>query len=322
MMQRLGMRKVCRWCLAIAVVVFCTACTTTNTINRAKEFAQAGITFSDSLDPVLDQSLEAKVRANSMTLDAGRTLMLELCPAGDTQCLEDIQDKLETSLQDQVEKEAKRVQLYRKFRAHTQVLRNYFQTLSSLATSNQPEALGQSAQRLVTQASDLRQAITESDTSIDLGNAPQILVSQVANTFRSKALQRVLKETAPAISIELALQKALLDNLVEQTSSDLELAFQKQDDENINDPFVVSTEPLPPDWADRRFAAARRGLDLNAVGAARKAAGTLQIAFEALVENRLDAASLGGLIQDLNNLATLALEVDRVRNQQQEGGGS
>jgi hypothetical protein len=257
-----------------------------------------------------------------MTLEEGRKQALELCPAVDTMCLQETQDNLEITLFNQTDKEAKRVQLYRVFRAHAQVLRNYFQTLSSLATSDQPEALGQSAQRLVTQAAMLRQAITEGDKSIDLGNTPQILASQVANTFRSKALQKVLKETAPAISTELALQEALLDNLVEQTSSDLALAFQKQDDEKINDPFIVSTKPLPADWANRRLAAARRGLDLNAVDAARKAAGTLRTAFEALVENRLDAASLGGLIQDLNNLATLALEVELVRNQQHKGGGS
>ena len=90
-----------------------------------------------------------------------------------------------------------------------------------------------------------------------------------------------------------------------------------QDDKNINDPYSISTESLPADWAEKRLAAARRGLDLTSVGAARKAAGTLQIAFEALVENRLDASSLGGLIQDLNNLATLALEVQRVRDGEQ-----
>lgn len=308
--------------LALTAAMFSTACTTTSTINRTKEFAQAGITFSDSLGPVLDQSLEAKVRANSMTLEAGRKQALDLCAGGDTACLENVQDTLEAALQEQTAKETQRVQLYRRFRLHAQVLRNYFQTLSSLATSEQPDALGQSAQRLVTQASALRRAIVADAPEIDFGNVPQILTSQVASTFRSKALQKVLQETAPAISVELALQEALLDNLVAQTSSDLALAFQQQDDEKINDPFVMSTKPLPADWAARRFAAARRGLALNAVDAARKAAGTLRTAFDALVENRLDAESLGGLIQDLNNLATLALEIDRAHNQRRQGGVS
>ncbi len=320
--SRAQIQKIFLWNLTLVAVMFCSACTVTNTINHTKEFAQAGITFTDSLDPVLDQSLEANIRANSLTLENGRKQLIETCAAEDDKCLKNTQNMLQDNLNDQIKKETQRVLLYRRFLVHAQVLRNYFQTLSSLATSDQPEALGQSANRLVLQASKLREAITESNNTIDLGDTPNILVKQVANTFKSKALQKVLKDTAPSISTELALQENLLDILAEQTSSDVELLMQVQDDENIKNPFIVSTKPLPANWADRRLAAARRVLDLNAVESARKAARSLRVAFEALAENRLDAASLGVLIQDLNNLATLALEVDRVRNLQQKGGKS
>ena len=318
---RNGMKR--NWSLLFFTAALCSGCGTTTLgtttlLSQANEFAQAGIAFSDSLDPVLDQSLEAKVRANSLLLRKGRQASLELCDSEES-CIQDEQDKFDDSLSKDTENLYERAELYRKFRAHAQVLRNYFQTLASLASSDQADTLGQSAQRLVSQASILRNDILENAQAppIEFGDVPKILVSQVANTFRSKALERVLKETAPAISIELELQTRLLDELTDQTSSDLELAFQIEDDKNINDPFSASTDSLPADWADKRLAAVRRGLDLTSVGAARKAAGTLQTTFEALVENRLDETSLGGLIQDLNNLATLALEVKRVRDEKE-----
>jgi len=300
----------------ILVILFCSGCGSTSLISRTSEFAQTGIAFSDNLDPVLDQSLEAKVRANSLTLRLGRESLLELC-GSDASCIQTSQDQLADELDTDTKNLQKRVKFYRDFRAHSEVLRNYFQTLSSLASSEQPKALGQSAQQLVSQAVTLRDQI-EGNTqapSTDVGDVPKILVSQIASTFRSKALEKVLKATAPQISTELELHSQLLDGLTEQTSSDLELAFQLQDDKDINEPFFASTDQLPADWADKRLAMAQRGLDLTSVGAARKAAGTLKTAFEALVENRLDASSLGGLIQDMNNLATLVLEVERVRNE-------
>jgi len=290
--------------LAVSILscVLTSACASAR-IERASQFARAGIVFTESLPAVYDESLEAKVRASSAALAGAR----KACPPAVDGCREVLRQGLEEDAALLTE----RVELLRAFRRHAGVLRTYFQTLGSLAASEAPAEVGASAGRLVERAQDLRAEITGRGPGIELGDVPERVTGLVVARFQSAALKRALDETAEAMAAELALQRAVLAALADQTRADRELLLARQDEATISRPFL-SEGSLPPDWPERRLAALRRTLDTGSLDAAERAANGLESSFHALVENRLDAQSFAALMRDLNELVALAEAVEKL----------
>jgi hypothetical protein len=300
------------------LIAVSSGCTTAR-IEGTEAFARAGIQFSEVLPAVLDVSLEAKVRANSLTLEATRQLWECADEVGRplradalTACRSERRERLREALADDTRHLEQRVAALRGVRRHAGVLRSYFQALSSLASSDAPEEIGAATGQLVDQAFALRQQIAHTADLPDLEDVPERLAAITLGAFRSGALREALEQTESAIRAELAFQRRLLASLAAQTAADRRVLFDQRDSIEITNAFLAEAA-LPADWPERRLAALRRTLDLGAVEKAEQASRVLGAAFEALVQNRLDAQSLAGLIRDLDELVTLAEASARLR---------
>jgi hypothetical protein len=260
-------------------------------ISQFNAFADAGIKYADLTPAVYDQAFENAVKTDTIVLTESRA---KLSRDARLDAIEGSNANLAT-----------RFDLLAALKAHSANLRSYFIALKALAASDADSGITQATKSIAGSLAKLSDKIKNAQfggVSIDslLGQAVPVIVAK----FKSAALEREMKERAPAIERELALQQAALSAISESMKADLETQFAAQDRDRIVLPYVRQGD-LPADWNDRRLAAFKRRLEIAAVDSAATAATDLHLSFVALAENRLDDGTLALLIGDLDKLVTL-----------------
>lgn len=272
-------------------------------VNQFKNFAEAGIAYSDSVATLTKQAGEAAVDADSLILT---TMREGLAPEKRGQEVIEHDDLLK-----------ERFVILGVLRRHAQLLKSYFVSLAALADSNAPSDIGASTGQMVSSIETLGNEIkksqkigSEADASY-AGGAAKMIVAH----FQNAALERELKKQGKTIEKEIDLQKAAFEAMAEQIRTDLQVVLNTQESDEVVGPFEGSKEELPKDWAKRRREILLSNLSLGAIDAACDAAKNLKIAFVALVENRFTMTDYQALIKDMNEIMDL---IDKAQGKDKE----
>jgi hypothetical protein len=272
------------------------ACGTTETVNRASQFATAGINYADALPPLYDQSFDASVTAGSIQLEQARR---RLDPATRLSELRD-QDKLLDE----------RRQLLWSLKQRTILLRSYFIAIKNLAEADEAAGISDAARNTI----DRLQALRPSAEELTIGGRPvRDLVGPVVNfavgAYKSKALRDEFQARASTVERELALQKAIVRLLSEQLASDIAFRIEVDEQRPLAESFASPgnpNAPLPATWRAQRLASFHRTIQVESLEAAVKAADNVHQSWIALVEGVLGGPSVALLIQDVEELVRLA----------------
>jgi hypothetical protein len=269
------------------------ACASVGTVQRADQFATAGIEYTNGVPAVIDQSFEIAVTTNSIVLE--RTRM----------GLKTMDDRLK-SLEEFDEQFKQRLILLRDIKTHTETLRAYFIALRSLAQSDAATGITDATNGLVNKLGELNPKIA----SAQIGGAPiSGLIAPVVNiavgAYQNAAIKNELDAHGKTIERELALQEAVLTALTNQMIADKDSELQETERNPIIRQFA-GDGALPADWSERRISSYRRTIEIDSLKTAQKAATNFHQAWVALSENRLDESSLMLLLQDIGELADLA----------------
>jgi len=262
-------------------------------INQFKNFAEAGIAYSDSIVTLTKSSGETAVDADSLILIHRRK---DLSPEERGKTIIDRNKLLK-----------ERFAVLGDLRRHAQLLRSYFVSLAALAGSSAPSDIGTSTEQMVsaieTLGSDIRkkQEINGESNAQMSGGAAKVIVAH----FQNAALEKELRKRAKIIEKEIDLQQAVLEALAAQIKTDIQIALNRQETNEIVDPFRDPKDELSKDWASQRREILLSSLSLSAIDAASDAAKNLKTAFVALIENRFTQTDYQSLVKDMNEIIDL-----------------
>jgi hypothetical protein len=165
------------------------------------------------------------------------------------------------------------------------------------------------ASALETLGSDIRkkQKIDSEENAQAAGGAAKIIVAH----FQNEALEKELRKRSKTIEREIELQQEVLESLAAQIKADLQIALNRQETDEVVDPFRDPKDELPKDWASRRREILLSNLSLSAIDAASDAAKSLKTAFVVLIENRFTQTDYQSLVKDVNEIIVL---IEKIQN--------
>lgn len=276
----------------LLIVVSASACASAR-ISQFDKFALAGIKFTDSLPPVLDDSFRVAVETDSRILIETRRI------------LSSEEDRLR-EIEASNENLGRRVTLLNDLKQHVRLLRSYFIAMMTLAKTDEASGISDAAEGIVASLGALDGRISAASIgglSVEefIGQSASVAVSN----FQSAALNRELRAHASAIDRELDILQAALTVLGSAMRADLEAQLAATERDEVIMPYVKSGT-LPSDWNARRLEYFKRQLDISSVDSAADAARNLRLSFVALVENRLDDAGIALLLQDIDRVIIFA----------------
>ncbi len=261
-------------------------------VGQFDRFAQAGIKFTDSVPPVLDEAFQTAVETDSLVLVESRKRLSSQ---------DDRLNAIETSNKNLKQ----RILLLNDLKRHARLLRSYFLALRALARTDEASGISDVAKGLVGSLETLDKriaAVNIGGLSVKdfVGESSSLAVA----AFQSAALNRELKERASIIDHELDIMQASLRVISEAMKSDIEAQLEATNRDEIELPYVRDSA-LPSDWNARRLAAFKRQIKLSSIDTAVDAAENMRLSFVALVENRLDDTGIALLLQDIDRVITL-----------------
>lgn len=276
-------------CLAIS------ACGTTTQIAPYQTFAQAGIVIADSVPPLLDESIALTIENDSHQLAEFRDSVDDIGMRS---------TKLNTS--NQLIKD--RIEVFRDLRQHARVMRSYFVTLQSLATSDAAAGIQTSTNGLVQQLGQLQQQVMGTSgkpTFINAGitNALPLAANMAVTSYQYNALSDELERNGETIERELAFLEAALVTLRDIAAGEFAaLQAAKQRDE-IDLPYLKGN--LPASWSAKRQQSFEARLKMSSLDNASNAARDLRLSFIALAEGRLSPGAANELLANAVNILTI-----------------
>ncbi len=262
-------------------------------VDEYKKFASAGKDYATALDSLLVSSGGIFVNANSEVLLQSDSQIIAL-------------DSKRFISENQIADEW--LVLIGRMRKHTNLLKRYFLTLESLASSTAPEEARKASEGIFISLESISASIQGSSiVSKSLGNAlstiPQIILSeQIKGALRSELQQR--KNT---IYRELLLQGFVLKLLTSQLRTDLGIIQNSRDTRNIYAPYISGNPISNKDaWVDQRRDVRTLTLSIEAIDSANKASEEFQKAFELLLEDKFTVSRANAFLAEVDSLLKLA----------------
>ena len=289
-MNRFGSRLV--RAVAVTAALLAAACETLK-LPDYQRFADAGVGYADAVPSALDAAFLEAVRADSAVL---RTVREQLPDVGaraqrlsqNTALLRERQDLLAA------------------FADHAQQLRAYFVVLQQLAGSDGDAVVGTRTQAIVDRLTKLRPQLADFRIGRrSVGEVAGGVAPLVVSALRARALEAELKRNGTAIKDAIALQRAALELLVEQTRENARLGQSADERDRVTLPYARAGE-LPRDWDLQRLQALRPSSGLEEVLAAEAAARSLEAALAAVAQDRTQDFSIEQLVRDVRRLQSLA----------------
>lgn len=268
-------------------------CAGTARVSEFESFAKAGIAYTNTVPPLVDESFSVTVSFDSM-------LLLRTRQALRTQ--DERLKELDQNNQDLRE----RLGYLNDIKRHAATLESYFIAIQSFATSNAPAETGSAATGFVTALSGLNERVKNARIgSQSVGEFVGKLVPVIVAQYQNVALNRFIRDSESEVREALEIQRAAIQALGQSMQADLLDQAQIRDFEQITKPYVDTSKPVPPDWADRRKTVFVRDLQISQLSAAQSAAENLKIAFDELLEQRLTQSRLTALMKDIQGTLTI-----------------
>lgn len=281
----------------LTVVLSACGSTTTSTVTP---FAAAGTQYAQTVETLLDTSTDLLVDANSRKLLQG----LSLAPGTDA-LLEEQDEAMRANLTE-----------VRLLRRQLDLLGEYFQSLSTLATSDVPEAFGAELSRTAAAIDGVSKSLQRTALFRDAA-AGESLVGEVGGLIvagiRNRELRHELERRKGTIDQVLTIQGRLLDALRAQVLSDVEIDRQRTYDTEVVEPFEtagdLSTDAERQAWIDARRKLLTDPILVQELDSAAAAARALQAAWARVLANRLTPADVEAVVAKLDpivaNLAAI-----------------
>jgi hypothetical protein len=267
-----------------------TGCSSTARVNQFQQFAEAGMRYADSVGTLTEAAGKAAIDADSMVLAKTRPKDSE-------------KRALKILEHNKLMKE--RLSLLGNVRRHALLLKSYFASLASLASSDAPSGIGTATEGLVDSMGQLSGKIKKSkvgDLSVSQFSGKVVTIA-VAN-FRRAALEKELKARAPVLEQELDIQQAALRAIADQIKIDLQANLQQMESKEVVLPYRNS-KSLSSSWSKKRYKILTTHISLASAEAAADAAKRLKLSFVALLENRFGMTEMQALIKDIDEIISL-----------------
>jgi len=271
-------------------------CATTAQLANFESFAETGVEYADTLDSLLSKTSESAVEINSLKLLNSR----ELAPISEANFDE----------QDKVIKEYLRE--IASLRKHISLLKEYFQALSKLATSDQSDAFRVEIERSV----DVLQKFSEKlqDTSLIenkeaqkrvVGGLGELIVKKVKLTL----LQKELKKRKGVIAEILLVHEGMLAAIADELKDKEQMIAHSRYDNEVKIPFLESgdewTEEQKKSWVKKRMELIRETWVVEELNSAVRAARNLRLAWVKLLENKLTIQDIDAILDDLQSIIAI-----------------
>ena len=261
-------------------------------VEKGSSFATAGIAYVDALPAIFDESFELTVAGNTSSLMLSREDLSE--------------DQRMEMLSNSDDLLTDRLSLLRDLQRHSMLLRSYFISLQALLSNENATGVNAAADGVMSSLTALRPEIEDKSIA---GAQVSSLVGPVVNlavgAYQNAALKRELELRGSVIERELALQKEVINALVEDMTDNAELVMQIEQLNPIFDEYV-SGSSVSADWSNRRVAAYKLTIHLSSYEDISKAAANMHSAWIALVEGSETDSSIGLLIEDIEQMLALA----------------
>jgi hypothetical protein len=253
--------------------------------------ASSGVTFAESVPPLLNTALNEAIAANSATL------IMEHAAA--------TEDARKTALLEANEAYRERAKIFADASNHAALLKSYFVVLEALASTSGDSTIGSEAEGLVNAMGALSPRIASFEIGgRSVASIAGSVVPFVVADLRGEALERELRENGEAVVRAIELQRAFLQAVGSDLSAQLQAQLQEQEFASVIEPYL-SDGPLPSDWQHLRATALQQTPSTAAFAAAASAAESLKISFIAAAEGAAPGGEFAQLEQDVASLAAL-----------------
>lgn len=283
--------------LVLTACVLQAGCTTAR-LNQFHGFAQAGVSYVQASQLVLDEAGNAVIQNDSSVLRQAR-------PAFSP---EERRDRVKRSNQ----LLRQRLSILRDVARHGRLLQSYFESLAEMADGKSEEALNKSAAAALDGVTKLGAVLSGASigTSAVSSFVPSITMPAVAH-IRVHVLEIELRTHGKKVAEELGLQEAVFQAISNELKTDVQSRTNLLETQEIIEPYAAEGE-LPKEWNTRRqeilsASAAAQSAEVCA-GAARK----LRESFEALTANKLDSVTASGLAADIRSVLAVAESIRKV----------
>lgn len=278
--------------LVVVGVALLTAACETLKLPDYQRFADAGVGYADAVPAALDSAFTEAVRADSAVLRSVR----EQVPEAGTRAQRLSQNT--TLLRE------RRAQLDA-LGEHARQLRAYFAELQLLASNEGDAAIGARTQSIVDRLAALRPEIAGLRIGRrSVGEVASGVGALAVSAMRARALEAELRRNGAVIKDAIALQRAALELIAEQTRENARLSQGADERDRVTLPYARSGD-LPRDWDWQRLQALRPRPGLDAVVAAEAASRSLDAAFAAVALDRPQDPTIDQLVRDVRRLQAL-----------------
>jgi hypothetical protein len=288
-MQPIGSRLARLAVIAVALLV--AACETLK-LPDYQRFAEAGIGYAEAVPAALDSAFTEAVRADSAVL---RSVREQVPEAG---------ARAQRLSQNTALLRERRAQLDA-LGEHARQLHAYFAELQLLAANDADAAAAARTRSIVDRLAALRPEIAGFRIGRrSVGEVASGIGTLAVSAMRARALEAELRRNGATIRDAIALQRAALDLLAEQTRENARLSQGAEERDRVTLPYARGGD-LPRDWDWQRLQALRPRPGLDAVIAAEAAARSLDSAFAAVALDRPQDPSIDQLVRDVRRLQAL-----------------
>lgn len=272
-------------CIA-ALVVAAGGCTAH--LNAYRSLAEAGQVYAAATDELYQRSLEAAIDANSEALLATKT------PDMTAADLAPVYLEADANME-------QRVSLITDLQAHARLIRDYFEALNGLASSDAPAEAEAAAESI---AKDL--AVVGSRIALRLPPIPPDVFGQAAlRTFTAiqlAALRQEIKARYEVIDRELVIQEKALGFLADRIRNDLGFDLAGRYERDVTDVYLKPGRVTnPARWKNTRRELLTAGAVLAEVGQVQYSVAAIRVAWRNAADGRLTHDDLVSAISDLRS---------------------
>lgn len=254
-----------------------------------KKLAQAGTSYSNALNQLLDLAVETRINESS------EELLLQ-----DRDINRTADDYIKFS-----ESDANRIELVNRLKKHNRLLSKYFQLLQDLAGSNAPErtetAIGGVIDNLNTIGQTLRTSNLIENKEVFQGIGKLIVSSQIRG-----ALKEELEKRNQTIMLELKTQQELLNAISTQIKGELKRIQDKEELKLVIEPLIKPALIADEDgWITTRRNLLTQEITAAQLETASQALEDFQNIFQDFVEGRSSSGQINALLTDIENLLSV-----------------
>ncbi|WP_375506339.1 hypothetical protein [uncultured Nostoc sp.] len=278
------------------VVVFTVIATLTTgcrSTDEYKKFAKAENEYANAVDKLLDAASDIHIDYTSEQLLNN----------------DKITNQTRGDYKSFTENDEQRLEVIDKLRKHNNLLRDYFQLLNELASSDAPARAQEEINGVVDNLNNSGKELQGSNLITNSGLFEGITNLVVSSQIRG-ALRNELEKRNGTIMHELTIHTEMLKILGDSIEQDAKLIRQAEEERLVILPLTQDAEiPDKEAWIEtrREILIRRRGKELKD---ASNALSEFQGVFQGLIEGKLSLARLNGFLQDVDNFLQL-VEADK-----------